>query len=612
MLERLGHLGENIKLIEEIVAKATTALKEEVPVVLRRLRERQSKLSDLRLEAEGLLALATAMPSHQRREFLEPKLQSLQTRIEQVEGEISMLERSRDELQANAVDAVNLQSALQTFETLFSHLKPHEQLDLLSYLVEEVRIGPKLSSELSSHDLSPSTNASSTSHRDRRCILREPARADMRTGHSFTFGFPTESAAESAESALATPSPRGNLGRILKTLDSAAAIEVERNGQIVRGEALLHDDIDVWAEDGSGPTTASLWKAIETEVEKHGGSPIEADPGRTHDGSPLADLIPASMEQSLLRGEPGSDERIQEALQAEDLATTTLLGGYLQVPWTSRELSLVPRPQFYPDLAKLPWLRSLQLRPRRVCDLAGLEQVHRLESLVLSAKELARGERLEDLTALGSLTNLKHLDVHGSAVAELEPLARLTKLETVALAKTKVSDLSALQAALGLRELTAGDSPLSDLTPLSSLSKLEILDLKNTRVVELSPLSSLHGLRHLRLSGTKVKDLAPLRGLTKLERLDLDGTKVIDLSALSGLVALQRLDLNDTKVRDLSPLSTLTELEWLALRRTAITDVSPLLEMTRLQRLTLRSVKVPEEALAQLVSALPECKVVGP
>lgn len=434
----------------------------------------------------------------------------------------------------------------------------------------------------------------------------------MRAGHSFAFGFPSESSAEDAAAALSNPGPRADLGRVLRALDAAAALEVEWKGQLVTGQALLHDDVDVWASEGGGPSTATLWRAIEQVVEKHGGQPIQPDPGRAHDGSTLTTLVPAALQQDIVTGEPNAEERIRETIRADGLATTLLLGGYHQVPWTARGLCLETKAEFYADLARLPWLRSLEVRPKRLCDLTGIDQVRRLESLIVSSKRLARGERLEELTWVTPLTSLKVLEATGSSVADLSPLASLVHLERVALAKTKVSDLSPLQENRGLRELALGDTPIRDLTPLSDLTQLELVDLKNTRVADLSPLAGLHGLRHLRLSNSKTRDLSPLSGLVRLERLELDGTKVSDVSALSQLTALERLELNDTKVADLSPLAELTQLEWLSLRRTAISDVTPLLNLQRLERLTIRSTKVSKESLAHLASALPQCKIVGP
>lgn len=140
ILGRLSHLASNIEVVEEVVAIATASLKAEIPDVLGRLRERQRRLATLKQDADGLLTLTTALPEGQRRAFLEPKLAAIKGQMEEVEAEISLLERSKDELQGNAVDAVDLQHALQTFDALFAELEPHEQQELLGYLINEIRI----------------------------------------------------------------------------------------------------------------------------------------------------------------------------------------------------------------------------------------------------------------------------------------------------------------------------------------------------------------------------------------------------------------------------------------------------------------------------------------
>ncbi|MGE0710733.1 MAG: leucine-rich repeat domain-containing protein [Planctomycetota bacterium] len=433
--------------------------------------------------------------------------------------------------------------------------------------------------------------------------------------YPFQLAFPDAAAAAAASQELTAQSPRQALGAILRQLEGAASLWVRHEDQVVVGGAMLHDDIDAWAQQydpGQHPTTASFWRAVEAIAARHGGAMLLDDPGAPHDGAPLAELDP-ELAGRVIAGEPGAAEAALAWLRAAGLATTTLLGGYLQVPWTAHELSLAPEPRLLPDLARLPWLRSLELRPRRADDLSGVGALVRLESLTLDAKALNRGQRVEDLSELAALQDLSRLDVHGSAVADLSPLAELGRLQRVFLAKTRVSDLAPLGKALGgLRELTLGETKLHDLTPLAAAGELEALDLRGTKVTDLGPLSGLRALRQLCLSGTRVADLGPLRGLLHLERLDLEGSKVRDLTPLAELRTLRRLDLNGTKVSDLAALGGLDRLEWLTLRRAPVADVTPLLQLTRLERLTLKGTQIDGEGLARLRAALPACTVVAP
>lgn len=136
MVGRIGYLGQHIEIVEEIVGRAMANLQQEVPEVLRRLRERERRQASLKSQADNYLSLALALPEVQRRAFLEPKLAALHEQVEHVESEVDLLDRSLEELKGNTVSAIDLQKALQTVDALFDELKPHEQKELLSSIVE--------------------------------------------------------------------------------------------------------------------------------------------------------------------------------------------------------------------------------------------------------------------------------------------------------------------------------------------------------------------------------------------------------------------------------------------------------------------------------------------
>ena len=54
---------------------------------------------------------------------------------------------------------------------------------------------------------------------------------------------------------------------------------------------------------------------------------------------------------------------------------------------------------------------------------------------------------------------------------------------------------------------------VSDLTPLAALTSLQRLDLGGTRVSDVTPLAALASLQSLYLAGTRVSDLTPLAAL---------------------------------------------------------------------------------------------------
>ncbi len=151
-------------------------------------------------------------------------------------------------------------------------------------------------------------------------------------------------------------------------------------------------------------------------------------------------------------------------------------------------------------------------------------------------KTFARADLLKDLISL------RLLDLTGTEVSDIAPLAGLAALQSLNLMNTKVSDVA----------------------PLAGLAALQSLDLMNTQVSDVAPLAGLAALRSLHLMNTQVGDVAPLAGLTALQSLYLTGTRVSDVAPLARLTALKQLDLRGTRVRDISGLAHMdkTQIKW--------------------------------------------------
>jgi Leucine-rich repeat (LRR) protein len=119
---------------------------------------------------------------------------------------------------------------------------------------------------------------------------------------------------------------------------------------------------------------------------------------------------------------------------------------------------------------------------------------------------------------------------------------------SVDLSGTRVGDLSPLAGLEELKYIDLYDTPVSDVSPLAGLEKLEDLFLSNTSVTDVSPLEGLKGLGWLDLAGTPVSDVSPLAGLEGLTILGLSNTSVTDVSPLMGLEHLKILKLTNTQV----------------------------------------------------------------
>jgi Leucine-rich repeat (LRR) protein len=131
---------------------------------------------------------------------------------------------------------------------------------------------------------------------------------------------------------------------------------------------------------------------------------------------------------------------------------------------------------------------------------------------------------------LSDLSNLSELPVE---------LASLTVLRSLDLGGTRIRDLAPLAGLIGLHYLDLSATPVSDLAPLAGLNALQTLFLNGTQVSDLAPLAGLNALRFLYLNDTRVSNLAPLAGNASLECLHLDGTQVSDLRPIARITRLQ-------------------------------------------------------------------------
>ena len=133
----------------------------------------------------------------------------------------------------------------------------------------------------------------------------------------------------------------------------------------------------------------------------------------------------------------------------------------------------------------------------------------------------------------------------------------------------QLRDLTGFEFATNLTVLDLGSvqsgttfsnsNSLADLTPLAGMTKLETLDLDRASITDLSGLEGLTSLKTLNLTINSVTDISALAGLTNLTHLYLGGNTITDVSPLSELTNLTILYLWDNPIEDTSPLCTLQD-----------------------------------------------------
>ena len=183
-----------------------------------------------------------------------------------------------------------------------------------------------------------------------------------------------------------------------------------------------------------------------------------------------------------------------------------------------------------------------------------LSAANTLEKLTFSDHFLDR-IRFKDagLDAIKGLTNLRELALRQSEI-QGSGLRHFPKLRNLDLTLCPIADLAPLLQMPDLERLWAGDTFVADLAPLAKLTRLHDLDLHGTAITDESipALAGLTALRRLDLQGTNISDaaIATLERLPLLESLNLYRTKISNdgLARLSRLPALRHLDIRYTRV----------------------------------------------------------------
>lgn len=130
---------------------------------------------------------------------------------------------------------------------------------------------------------------------------------------------------------------------------------------------------------------------------------------------------------------------------------------------------------------------------------------------------------------ISNLEKVQFLDLTGSKVEDLTPIAKMTGLRYLRLGSSSITSISALSEMKVLTRLEVSNTAVSDLTPLQGCTSLSDLDASGTRITSIEPLKKLSRLRTLRLSDSRLKDISPLKNLNNLQYLDIARTPVADI-----------------------------------------------------------------------------------
>ncbi|RKU30446.1 hypothetical protein C6497_04480 [Candidatus Poribacteria bacterium] len=178
-------------------------------------------------------------------------------------------------------------------------------------------------------------------------------------------------------------------------------------------------------------------------------------------------------------------------------------------------------------LSHMKMLKRLKANERSITELTGLEYAINLERL-----DLDNNYHLSIILPIADLTNLSWLSLARTQVSDLSPIVKLNNIKVLYLWDTPISNLTPLELLTQLVEMNAAGCQLSDISPLENLTQLKSLWIPNNQIIDITPLENLTQLTILNLSHNDIVDVTPLAKLSNLEKLQLQGNKIVDHSPL--------------------------------------------------------------------------------
>ncbi|MFZ2959180.1 MAG: leucine-rich repeat domain-containing protein [Candidatus Ozemobacteraceae bacterium] len=212
-----------------------------------------------------------------------------------------------------------------------------------------------------------------------------------------------------------------------------------------------------------------------------------------------------------------------------------------------------------------------------VTNLSGMEWASNTNLL-----NLGGGRKIDDLTPIAGLKNLRTLAIYGTGDKDRAPLTTIPLLQSKTLTSITVmyanlNNISGLDNKLyNLTTLDLSWNHITNINALREMTNLQSLNLYYNQVTSLSPLANLTNLTTVEVRNNNLTSLDGLASSTRLDSLMADYNQISDISALSGKT-FSALLLSYNQITDLSVFSTITSTTGqVDLSNNRITDLSPL------------------------------------
>ena len=241
------------------------------------------------------------------------------------------------------------------------------------------------------------------------------------------------------------------------------------------------------------------------------------------------------------------EETVRESLA---MPTGTI---YTNDLWTLTAFEIPKEAAVYDDLQYMPYLKELTVQSA-AAPLAPLSSLTSLEKLDISGSRPSQ----EDMAIIGSLFNLKELNLADCGLSTVASLEKLTNLESLDLSGNTIRNIQVLSNMSGLTTLKIAHNALVDLSALSGLTALSHLDVSYNSISTMAPVSACSALTYLDVSYNSLAALDGVEKLTNLTNLNAAHNQVADISVLANTTTLQKLNVSSNLLTDITCLSGLT------------------------------------------------------
>lgn len=229
----------------------------------------------------------------------------------------------------------------------------------------------------------------------------------------------------------------------------------------------------------------------------------------------------------------------------------------------------------------LDQLEDLYIRGDGIQNLDSIQSLSNLKNFIIESGSV------NDLNGLKNLKNLEELDLWCDNLTSTEELGQLEDLKRLRIISNKLQHIG-LPSSVDFLDLSSLEiSSLSNITGIESLSNVKNIEFMENKLKDLSGFENLTNIKSLVIKSSEVESIDELRSLSKLESLYLNGNAFEDFSALSYLEKLTYLKLKNISSKVIKNSDNFKHVENLEIDKKDIADLRDFSEMKNLKVLSI-------------------------